>query len=59
MKKPSWDPDSHAHIMMEVAERHAECELARQQMPEGAKESWAIDRIYRDNLASLMEAVPG
>lgn len=49
---------AHAHIMMVVAERHADSELARQQMLEGAKESWAIDRIYRDNLASLMEAVP-
>lgn len=47
----------HAHIMMEVAERHAHTELARQQILDGAKESWAIDRIYRDNLASLMEAV--
>jgi pyrroloquinoline quinone (PQQ) biosynthesis protein C len=48
----------HANLMMEVAQRHAHTELARQQLLEGAKESWAIDRIYRDNLARLMEAVP-
>jgi len=48
----------HANIMMEVAQRHGHTEIARQQILEGAKESWAIDRIYRDNLARLMEAEP-
>ena len=48
----------HANIMMEVGRRHAHTELAWQQMLDGAKESWAIDRIYRDNLASLMDELP-
>jgi pyrroloquinoline quinone (PQQ) biosynthesis protein C len=48
----------HANIMMEVARRHAHTAPARQLILEGARESWAIDRIYRDNLARLMEAAP-
>ena len=47
----------HAHIMMRVAERHADSDYARAQMLEGAKESWAIDRAYRDHLACRMEAI--
>jgi len=50
---------AHANIMMEVAQRHAQTKPARQLVLEGARESWAIDRIYRDNLASLMEAHTG
>jgi pyrroloquinoline quinone (PQQ) biosynthesis protein C len=47
----------HAHILMEVAEKYATTEFERKQILEGARESWAIDRIFRDQLAASMEAV--
>jgi hypothetical protein len=47
----------HANIMMKVANRYADSDHARRQMLEGARESWAIDRVFREHLADLMESI--
>jgi len=47
----------HAHLLMEVAEVHGTTDFARDQILEGARESWAVDRIFRDYLAATMEAI--
>jgi hypothetical protein len=48
----------HATIMMTVAKRHADTDRKRRKMVDGAKESWAIDRVFREHLADLMESIP-
>ena len=48
----------HAHILMAVARNHVRTELDRRQVLEGARESWAIDRVFRAHLADLMESIP-
>jgi hypothetical protein len=48
----------HANIMMIVAKRYADTERKRRKMVDGAKESWAIDRVFREHLADLMESIP-
>jgi hypothetical protein len=48
----------HASIMMKVARLFAHTEHECQQMLDGARESWAIDRVFREHLADLMEAIP-
>jgi hypothetical protein len=44
--------------MMKVARLFAHTEHECQQMLDGARESWAIDRVFREHLADLMEAIP-
>ena len=46
----------HANIMMKVANEFALGELERRQIIEGARESWAIDRVFREHLAVLIES---
>jgi hypothetical protein len=48
----------HANILMQVARDHAASEEAYRQILEGAEESWAIDRVFRGHLGSLMLAIP-
>jgi hypothetical protein len=48
----------HATLFMEVAERHALTPEARALMLEGARESWAIDRVWKGQLAEVIAAVP-
>jgi hypothetical protein len=48
----------HAHILSRVAKGFTATELERRQILEGAKESWAIDRVFREHLADLMAAIP-
>ena len=48
----------HATLFMEVAERHATTPEARALMLEGARESWAIDRVWKGQLAEVIAAVP-
>lgn len=49
----------HATIMMTVAKRYADTDRKRRKMVDGAKESWAIDRVFREHLADLMESISG
>ena len=48
----------HANILMRVARDYADSDLARAQILEGAEESWAIDRVFRGHLGSLMLSIP-
>lgn len=47
----------HSHLLMEVAKVHATTEFGREQILEGARESWAVDRVFRDALAATMESI--
>lgn len=48
----------HAHLLMRVARRHAAGPSARRAILEGARESLLIDRVYRNHLAEMLEALP-
>jgi hypothetical protein len=48
----------HAHLLMQVARKYATSESARQAILNGAKESLLIDRVYRNHLADMLEALP-
>jgi hypothetical protein len=48
----------HANLVFEVAERFATSDAERQLMLEGARESWAIDRVWKGQLAEAIAAVP-
>ncbi len=45
----------HANLLMEVARRHAHTEQARQAILRGARDSLAIERIWRGHQADLIE----
>jgi hypothetical protein len=47
----------HANIMMKVARLFARDELDYAQILDGARESWAIDRVFREHLADLIESL--
>ena len=48
----------HAHLLMEVAAKHAHTEHDRELILEGARRSWQIDRIWKGHLADLLNAIP-
>ncbi len=48
----------HAHLLMQVAQKHANTESARKAILRGAAESLMIDRVYRGHLADMLEALP-
>lgn len=48
----------HAHLLMQVARRHATTKAAREALLRGARESLMIDRVYRGHLADMMAALP-
>jgi hypothetical protein len=48
----------HAHLLLQVARKHATTESARSAILRGAKESLMIDRVYRGHLADMMAALP-
>lgn len=47
----------HAHLLHQVAKRHATTEDACQAIVRGAKESLLIDRVYRGHLVDLLAAL--
>lgn len=49
----------HAHMLMDVAETYARTEQDRALILDGARRSWAIDRIWKGHLADLLSAIPG
>jgi hypothetical protein len=48
----------HAHLLMQVARKHATTEAARNSLLRGARESLLIDRVYRGHLADMLAALP-
>ena len=48
----------HAHMLYQVAQKHATTEEAQQAILRGAKESLMVDRVYRGHLADMLEALP-
>ena len=49
----------HGSLMMQVAERHATSKDKLDLIMQGLVESWEIDRVWKGQLAEMMEAVPG
>jgi hypothetical protein len=48
----------HAHLLMQIARRHAATEAGRAAILRGAKESLMTDRVYRGHLADMMASLP-
>lgn len=48
----------HAHMLMQVARKHATTESSRQAILRGARESLMIDRVYRGHLADMLASLP-
>lgn len=48
----------HAHLLMQVARKYAITETAQKAVVKGATESLLIDRVYRNHLADMLEALP-
>jgi hypothetical protein len=48
----------HAHLLLQVASKHATTEAAQKAIIKGARESLMIDRVYRGHLADMLEALP-
>jgi pyrroloquinoline quinone (PQQ) biosynthesis protein C len=48
----------HAHLLDEVIDRHVKSEADCALVLEGARESWAIDRVWKGQLADAVAAVP-
>ncbi len=47
----------HAHMLMQVARKHATTEAAQNAILRGARASLLIDRVYRGHLADMAEAL--
>ena len=48
----------HGSLTMQVTERHAKTKADLDLVMQGLVESWAIDRVWKGQLAEMMEAVP-
>ena len=48
----------HAHILMDVAAEYAKVDWDRDEILRGARASWAIDRVWKGQLADMMAALP-
>jgi len=48
----------HAHMLMQIARKHAKTETDQQAILRGARQSLLIDRVYRGHLAEMLEALP-
>jgi hypothetical protein len=48
----------HAHMLLQIARKHAKTEAAQQAILRGARQSLLIDRVYRGHLAEMLEALP-
>jgi hypothetical protein len=49
---------AHGSLLMQVAERHATSQDKLDFLMQGLVESWAIDRVWKGQLAEMMEAIP-
>jgi hypothetical protein len=50
---------AHGGLLMQVAERHCATQDKLDLLMTGLIESWEIDRVWKGQLAEMMEAVPG
>jgi hypothetical protein len=48
----------HGNLLIKVARKYAKTEPERRAIIDGAKESLLIDRVYRNHLAEMLEALP-
>ena len=48
----------HAHILMEIAEDHMHTAQDMEQILDGLRKSWAIDRVWKTVLSDMMAALP-
>jgi hypothetical protein len=48
----------HGHLLLQVARKYAKSEAERRAIINGAKASLLIDRVYRNHLAEMLEALP-
>ncbi len=48
----------HAHMMMDIASEYAQGKAEQELILDGARRSWAIDRIWKGHLADLLAAIP-
>jgi pyrroloquinoline quinone (PQQ) biosynthesis protein C len=48
----------HAHILMDVASKHAKSQWDVDEILKGAEASWSIDRVWKGQLAELLYAIP-
>lgn len=49
----------HAHILMQIAERHATTPVKLALMMQGLIESWEIETVWKGQVADMVEAIPG
>ncbi|HTI87122.1 MAG TPA: iron-containing redox enzyme family protein [Alphaproteobacteria bacterium] len=49
---------AHGSLLMQVAERHADTQDKLDLLMTGLIESWDIDRVWKGQLAEMMEAIP-
>jgi hypothetical protein len=49
----------HAHMLIRIAREYAPTEAELDIMMEGVVETWAIETVWKGQLAELMEALPG
>lgn len=48
----------HGNLMTDVARRYLTGRVQFEQIMEGLRQSWAIDRVWKGQLADLMESIP-
>lgn len=48
----------HAHMMMDIAARYATGQTEQELILDGARTSWAIDRIWKGHLADILSDIP-
>lgn len=48
----------HAHMLMHIAEVHAKSQQDCERILDGARKSWAIDRVWKAHLVDLLSAIP-
>lgn len=49
----------HANMLMHIAEGHAKSQQDCDRILDGARKSWAIDRVWKAHLVDLLSAIPG
>ena len=49
----------HGNLLMEVARRHADTPEKLDLLMEGLNDSWALDRVWKGQLAEMMAPLPG
>jgi len=50
---------AHGNLLMDVARRHADTPGKLDLLMEGLNDSWALDRVWKGQLAEMMAALPG